>query len=103
MLFWNFGISITVIVEKTHKVWTSFKTLASKKASTWRLKKPQQYDKQCKVISSHYRRNKMHLSKQIVPRTNTLEKRAFAATFKGLLGRLFRHSKKATFGILWSV
>ena len=28
----------TLIVEITHKTWTSFKTLASKKATTWRLK-----------------------------------------------------------------
>ena len=34
-----------VIVEITHKIRTSFKTLASKKAATWRLKKSQSNDK----------------------------------------------------------
>ena len=35
----------TNIVEITHKIQTSFKTLASKKASTWRLKNPQRNGK----------------------------------------------------------
>ena len=46
-LFWNLGISIVHIVpvEITHKIQISFKTLASKKAATWRLKKSRSNDK----------------------------------------------------------
>ena len=46
-LFWNLGISIVhiVTVEITHKIHISFKTLASKKATTWRLKKSRSNDK----------------------------------------------------------
>ena len=38
-------IARTVIVEITHKIRTSLKTLVSKKAKTWRLKKSQSKDK----------------------------------------------------------
>ena len=44
-----------VIVELTHKLRTSFKTLASKKAATWRLKKNQiNISFSRKVMSSSY-------------------------------------------------
>ena len=36
-----FGTLVIVIVEITHKMRTYFKTLASKKVTTWRLKKSQ--------------------------------------------------------------
>ena len=56
-----------------HKIRTSFKTLASTKASIWRLKLPQRNDKLLwKVMSSS--NNKKHSSKQILPMTYTLEK-----------------------------
>ena len=53
-LFWNFGISITC-GEITHKIRTSFKTLASKQAATWSLIYSQNNDKfSWKVIYSSY-------------------------------------------------
>ena len=44
-LFWNFGISIMLLSWRKHKIWTSFKTLGSKKVVKWRLKKFQSNDK----------------------------------------------------------
>ena len=44
-----------VLVEIMHKIWTSFKTLASKKAGTWHLKKSLSNDRLLwKVMSSSY-------------------------------------------------
>ena len=66
---------------------TSYKTLASKKAATLRLKSLRV------TISFHEKEslsvitwNKKHFWKEVVPITYTLEKRGFfaAATFKGL-------------------
>ena len=43
----------TVIVEITHKIRTSFITLASKKATIWRLKQSQSNDKILWEVSYH--------------------------------------------------
>ena len=79
-----------VIVEITHKIRTFLKTLASSKATTWRLTKSQSNDELLsKAMSSRYhieqkkfieasRTNNIHTRK-------TLEKWIFAATtFKDL-------------------
>ena len=65
---------------------TSFKTLASKKATTWRLKQSHSNDKLLrKVMSSSYHIAQKRLSKQVVPITYTLEKMVFTADiFKDL-------------------
>ena len=45
----------TAIVEITYKIWTFFKTLATKKATSWQLKKPKSKDKLLrKIMSSKY-------------------------------------------------
>ena len=74
------------IVEITRKIRTSFKTMASQKATTWRLKQSQSNNKLSpKVMSFSYHKEQKHLLKEVVPITYTLEKRLFAAaTFKGL-------------------
>ena len=54
VLFWKY-YNRTVIMEITHKIWASFKTLVSKKAPAWRLKQSQSNDKLLwKVKSSGY-------------------------------------------------
>ena len=40
-LFWNFGGSAAMILWRSRKTQTSFKTLVSKKAAIWRLKESQ--------------------------------------------------------------
>ena len=64
----------------------SFKTMASKKATTWRLKNPESNNKLLsKVMSYSYYTEWKHSSKQVVAITYTLDKRvSAAATFKGL-------------------
>ena len=94
-LFWNFGISIMLLSWRKHKIWTSFKTLGSKKVVKWRLKKFQSNDKLSrKVMSFSY-----HIEWKTFTETS-LENRLFAdATFKGL----WVVSCKKTRGILRSV
>ena len=41
LYFGTLVLACIVFVQINHKMWTSFKTLASKKAATWRLKKSQ--------------------------------------------------------------
>ena len=70
-------------MEITHKTRASFKTLASEKATAWRLKKSKSNNKPLwKIISSTVTKNKLHSSKQVVRITYTLV--FAAATFKGL-------------------
>ena len=68
-----------------HKTRTSFKTLASKKATTWRLKnKITIYKLLGKIMPSSYHVERK-TSKQVVTVKYTLKERLFgAATFKGL-------------------
>ena len=75
-----------------------------KQSSNMTLQKSQCNDKLSrKVMSSSFIQNKKHSSKQVVPITQTLEKRVLAAaTFKGLWVVFFGQSKK-TSDILWSV
>ena len=73
-------------MEITHKIRTSFKTLASKRATTWRLKNLRVklifHEKYCIPVITQ---NKKRSSKQVVPIRYTLEKRVIiAATFKDL-------------------
>ena len=60
-LFWNFGISTSPLLalhcgDTTRKLWTSFKTLVSKKATIWWLKESQSNHKLLsKMMPSSYR------------------------------------------------
>ena len=51
-LFWNFGISIMMLSWRKHKIWTSFKTLGSKKVVKWHLKKFQSNNKLSRKVMS---------------------------------------------------
>ena len=72
------------------KIQALFKTLASKKATTWRLNNLRVtikcYEKQCLPAITQ---NKKHSSKPVVP-TYTLEKRIFAAV-------IFKNSRVVSF------
>ena len=55
LYFGTLVLASTGIVEITHNKWTSFKTLAPKKATTWWLKQSQSNNKLLwKVMSSSY-------------------------------------------------
>ena len=41
----TYFLKLAFIMDITYKIWTSFKALASKKATTWWLRKPQSNDK----------------------------------------------------------
>ena len=62
-----------------------FKTLASKKATLWALKKSQSNDKLLQKNNDfQLKRNKKHSLKQVISITCTLEKKfSVAATFEG--------------------
>ena len=88
-------------MEKTHKIRTSFKTLASKKVAKWRLKKFQSNDKLSqKVMSFSYHIVwKTFTEASCTNNIHTGEKTFCSATFKGL----WVISCKKTRGILRSV
>ena len=85
-LFWNFGISIMLLSWRKHKIWTSFKTLGSKKVVKWRLKKFQSNDKLSrKVMSFSYHIEwKTFTEASCTNNIHTGEKTFCSATFKGL-------------------
>ena len=86
-----FELSILVLAlysyfEDKKKTWTSFKSLVSKSARTWQLKRPGGIDRLLlKTMSSSFHMEWKHLSKLVVTMTNTIEKIFYAvATFEGL-------------------
>ena len=91
-------------MEKTHKIRTSFKTLASKKVAKWCLKKFQSNDKLSqKVMSFSITKNEKHSPKQVVPITYTLEKRLFAAPLLKVCGSFLVRKRVTYLGLFESI
>ena len=82
----KFCISIVLLLWRKCKTGTSFKTLVSKEASTWQLKKPQKTDKHLqKIMSSNYQIELKTFIEASSTDNNALEKKLFvAAIFEGL-------------------
>ena len=94
----------TFIVDITHNIWTSFKTLASKKATGWHLKRSQSNDKLLlKVIPpSCIIEQKTVIEESCTNNIQTGEKGFYCCHLKLCGSFLFRQSKN-TNSILWSV
>ena len=94
----------TFIVEITHNIWTSFKTLDSKKATEWHLKRSQSNDKLLlKVIPpSCIIEQKTVIEASCTNNIQTGEKGFYCCHLKLCGSFLFRQSKN-TNSILWSV